>query len=47
MKAGKTADEAAADGFKVPEALASKGFTGNAPTLFGGLKGMVQGAYDS
>ena len=46
MKAGKTADEAAADGFKVPEALASKGFTGNAPTLFGGMKGMVQGAYD-
>jgi cyclase len=46
MKAGKTADEAAADGFKVPEAYASKGFTGNAPTLFGGLKGMVQGAYD-
>jgi cyclase len=46
MKAGKTADEAAADGFKVPEALASKGFTSNPPTLFGGLKGMVQGAYD-
>jgi cyclase len=46
MKAGKSADEAAADGFKVPEALAAKGFTGNPPTLFGGLKGMVQGAYD-
>jgi cyclase len=46
MKAGKSADDAAADGFKVPEAYAAKGFTANAPTLFGGLKGMIQGAYD-
>ncbi len=45
MKAGKTPDQAAADGFKVPDEFASKGFTGNAPTLFGGMKGMIEGAY--
>jgi cyclase len=45
MKAGKTPEQAAADGFKVPDEFAGKGFTGNPPTLFGGLKGMVEGAY--
>ena len=42
-KAGKTAEQAAAE-FKVPEKY--KGYSSNAPTLFGGMKGMVQGMYD-
>jgi glyoxylase-like metal-dependent hydrolase (beta-lactamase superfamily II) len=45
MKAGKTPDEVAAAGFKVPEALASKAFTGTAPTFMGGMKGLVEGIY--
>jgi glyoxylase-like metal-dependent hydrolase (beta-lactamase superfamily II) len=46
LKAGKSVDEVAAAGYKVPEGLASKGFTGNAPTLMGGMKGLVQGISD-
>jgi len=45
MKAGKSPEEVAAAGYKVPDALASKGFTANPPTLFGGLKGEVEGIY--
>jgi glyoxylase-like metal-dependent hydrolase (beta-lactamase superfamily II) len=45
MKAGKTPDQAVADGFKVPADFASKGFTANPPTLFGGLKGEIEGMY--
>ncbi len=46
MKAGKSADEVAAAGYKVPEALASKGFTANPPTIMGGMKGFVEGIYN-
>jgi len=43
LKAGKSPDDIAAMGYKVPETLASKGFTANPPSLMGGMKGMVQG----
>jgi cyclase len=46
MKAGKSADEVAAASYKVPDALAAKGFTANPPALFGGMKGLVQSVYD-
>jgi len=44
IKAGKTADQAA-DEYKVPERLASKGFSAPTQGLFGGVKGNIQTAY--
>jgi hypothetical protein len=46
LKSGKSVDDVAGAGYKVPEALASKGFTANPPTLMGGMKGFVQGIAD-
>jgi glyoxylase-like metal-dependent hydrolase (beta-lactamase superfamily II) len=46
LKAGKSVDDVAAATYKVPDALAGKGFTANPPALFGGMKGMVQGIAD-
>jgi cyclase len=43
-KAGKTAEQAATE-FKVPEKY--KGYSSNVNPLFGGLRGMIQGVYDS
>ena len=46
-KAGKSADEVAGAGYKVPDALASKGFTANPPAIMGGMKGLVEGIYNA
>ena len=46
LKAGKSVDEVSAQSYKVPDALASKGFTANPPANFGGMKGFVQAIAD-